>query len=145
MYSPCILRYDMKVTLFIKGASTNYFGKSFQPMWIGLTHMDAPQWLEVEGCIKSIDLLKTFHSSFKIFFHYYNNYLMLQLRNQTYYFNNGVAPTYVYSHIVCASKFVMPPTSHSVKGNHPTYELLNETLQLIKKTLEDCWAMDDDA
>jgi hypothetical protein len=39
----------------------------------------------------------------------------------------------------------MPPTLHSVRRNHPTYELLNETFQLIKETFEDCHAMDDDA
>ncbi len=61
--------------------------------------------------------------------HYYD---LLRLRSQTYYFNNGTTPDYVYSHIVCASKFVIPPTLHSVKGNHPTYELLNEILQFIK-------------
>jgi len=70
---------------------------------------------------------------------------MLRLRSRTYYFNDGIAPIYVYSHIVCASKFVMPPTLHSVRGNCPTYELINEIFQLIEKTLEHCWAMDDDA
>ncbi len=74
--------------------------------------------------------------------HYYD---LLRLRSQIYYFNDDIVPAYVYSHIICASKFVMPPTSHNVTGNHPTYELPNETLQLIKETLEDRHAMDDDA
>jgi hypothetical protein len=39
----------------------------------------------------------------------------------------------------------MPPTSHSVRGNHPTYELPNEKFQLINETFEDRQAMDDDA
>jgi len=79
----------------------------------------------------------------KYFFqrHYYD---LLRL-SQIYYFNDGIVPAYVYSHIICASKFVMPPTSHNERGNHPTYELPNETLQLIKETLEDRHAMDDDA
>jgi hypothetical protein len=59
-------------------------------------------------------------------------YELIQPRSKTYYFNDSGQPTYVYSHIVCASKFVMPPTSHIVKGNYPTFELPNDTFQLIE-------------
>jgi hypothetical protein len=31
----------------------------------------------------------------------------------------------------------MPPTSHNVKGNYPTFELPNDILQLIEEALED--------
>jgi hypothetical protein len=49
-----------------------------------------------------------------------------------YYFNDSQQPTYVYSHIVCESKFAMPATLHIVKRNYPTFELPNETFQLIE-------------
>jgi hypothetical protein len=32
---------------------------------------------------------------------------------------------------------MMPPTSHIIKGNYPTFELPNDTLQLIEESLED--------
>jgi hypothetical protein len=54
-----------------------------------------------------------------------------------YYFNDEVEPAYIYSHLVCASKFTMPPTSHNIHGSYPTFELLIETLQLIEEALED--------
>jgi hypothetical protein len=56
--------------------------------------------------------------------------------SRTYYFKDDVPPNYIYSHLlVCASKFAMPPTSHSIKGSYPTFELPNETLHLIEEAL----------
>jgi hypothetical protein len=56
----------------------------------------------------------------------------------TYFFNNDVEPTYIYFHLVCVAKFGMPPTSHSVRANYPTFELLVvDTLQLIEEALDD--------
>jgi len=70
---------------------------------------------------------------------YYN---LLQLGNKTYYFNDDAPLAYIYSHLICASKFAMPPTSHSVKGSYPTFELPNETLHLTEKALEDLRHLD---
>lgn len=60
---------------------------------------------------------------------------MLQLRS--YDFDHEAEPTYIYSHLVYASKFAMPPISHNVHTSYPTFELSNESLQLIQKALED--------
>jgi hypothetical protein len=60
----------------------------------------------------------------------------------TYYFNDDVPLAYIYSHLVCASKFAMPPTSHSVIRSYPTFELPNETFHLIEKALEDLRHLD---
>jgi hypothetical protein len=38
---------------------------------------------------------------------------------------------HVYSHLVVASKFVLPPTSHVVRGSLCTYELSLEVLASI--------------
>jgi hypothetical protein len=45
---------------------------------------------------------------------------------------------------VYASKFVMPPISHNVHTSYPTFELSNETLQLIQKALEDLRVLNGD-
>jgi hypothetical protein len=42
------------------------------------------------------------------------------------------------------SKFAIPPTSHNIRGNYPSFELPVETLQLIEKTLEDLRLLDGD-
>ncbi len=70
---------------------------------------------------------------------YYN---LLWLGSRTYYFNDDAPPTYIYSHLVYASKFVMPPMSHSVRRSYPMFELSNETLHLIEKALEDLKHLD---
>jgi hypothetical protein len=61
----------------------------------------------------------------------------------TYYFNDDAPLAYIYSHLVYASKFAMPPTSHSIRGSYPTFELPNETLILIEETLKDLRQMFD--
>jgi len=71
-------------------------------------------------------------------------YELIQPRSKTYYFNDSGQPSYVYSHIVCTSNFAMPPTSHTVKENYPTFELPNDTLQLIIKSFEDIRLMHND-
>jgi hypothetical protein len=48
-------------------------------------------------------------------------------RSRTYLFNHDLKHAYVYSHLMCASNFAMPP-SHNIKGSYPTFELLIETL-----------------
>ncbi len=56
-------------------------------------------------------------------------YDLLQFEIKTYYFNEEVEPVYIYSHLVCVSKFTMPPTSHNIRGSYPTFELPVETHQ----------------
>jgi hypothetical protein len=43
---------------------------------------------------------------------------------------------YVFSHLVLASKFSLPPTLHSVKGKYVTYELTHEVAYVILDALE---------
>jgi hypothetical protein len=57
-------------------------------------------------------------------------------KSKTYYFNDGAKPTYIYSHLVCASKFTTPPASHNICGSYPTFKLPIKTLQSIEKALE---------
>jgi hypothetical protein len=73
--------------------------------------------------------------------HYYN---LIWPRNRSYHFNDEVKLAYIYSHLMCASKFAMPPTSHNVHGSYPTFELQNETLQLIEEALEDLHVLHGD-
>jgi hypothetical protein len=42
------------------------------------------------------------------------------------------------------SKFAMPPISHNIRGKYLSFEVLIETLQLIKKTFEDLRLLDGD-
>jgi hypothetical protein len=53
-------------------------------------------------------------------------YDILRLGSLTYYFNDDAQPAYVYSNLVCATKFIMPPTSHNVRGNYATFEPPND-------------------
>jgi hypothetical protein len=55
-------------------------------------------------------------------------YDLLRSRSRTYFFNDDAQPTYIYSHLVYATKFIMPPTSHNVRGNYLTFELPNDIL-----------------
>jgi hypothetical protein len=71
-------------------------------------------------------------------------YELIQPGSMTYYFCDNGQPTYVYFHIVCASKFVIPPTLHVVKGNYLTFELSYEILQLIEESFEDLRLMQND-
>jgi hypothetical protein len=73
--------------------------------------------------------------------HYYD---LIRPRSKSYYFNDEVRLAYIYSHLVCASKFAMPPTSHNVHGSYSTFELQNETLQLIEKVFEDLHVLHGD-
>jgi hypothetical protein len=77
-----------------------------------------------------IPTMKEIASSMGSIMIYYNS-------GTRHYFNDEAKLACIYSHLVCASKFTMPPTSHNIRGSYPTFELLIETLQLIKKALED--------
>ncbi len=71
-------------------------------------------------------------------------YELIRPGNRTYYFNDNGQFVYVYSHILCASKFAMPPTLQIIKGNYPAFELPNDILQLIKESLENLRLMHND-
>ncbi len=45
-------------------------------------------------------------------------YDLLRLGSRTYFFKDDAQPTYISLHLVCAAKFIMPPTSHNVRGNY---------------------------
>jgi hypothetical protein len=92
--------------------------------------------------IVKLDVSNTYYEGdFVICGHYYD---LIWLGNKSYYFNDEANSAYIYSHLVCASKFAMPPTSHNVHGSYPTFELQNETLQLIEETLEDLHVLHGD-
>lgn len=54
----------------------------------------------------------TYYEGDEVIQNYY--YDLLHPRNKTYFFNDDVEPAYIYSHLMCASKFGIPPTSHNV-------------------------------
>jgi hypothetical protein len=43
---------------------------------------------------------------------------------------------YAFSHLILASKFSMPPISHSMKGRYEIYELIIEVAKVIVEALE---------
>jgi hypothetical protein len=58
-------------------------------------------------------------------------YKRLHLGNKSYYLPEDSPPTWVYSHLILASKFPMSPTMHVVRGSLCTHELSNEVLNII--------------
>ncbi len=44
---------------------------------------------------------------------------------------------YVFSHLVFATKFTMPPTAHIVKGSFATFQLMINVLKIILHELEE--------
>ncbi len=111
-------------------------GENGKQLW--LMFCDKPKHVVIETFIDAYK--NTYYEGDKLIWgHYYD---LLQLGSKTYYFNDDVPHAYIYSHLVCASKFAMPPTAHSVRGSYPTFELPNETLHLIKEALEDLRHLD---
>jgi hypothetical protein len=51
--------------------------------------------------------------------------------SRSYYLFEDAPHVYQYSHLVVASKFAMPPTTHSLRGWNATYELSLENLDII--------------
>jgi hypothetical protein len=68
-------------------------------------------------------------------------YERLCLGNKSYYLLEDSPPTYVYPHIVVASKFVLPPTTHVVRGSLCTYELSANVLVIIQEGIS-CQLLD---
>jgi hypothetical protein len=48
----------------------------------------------------------------------------------------------VFSHLILASKFSMPPTCHVVKGDDATYEFTQVVTEVILEALEDVKLLD---
>jgi len=49
----------------------------------------------------------------------------------TYWLRDDKPQSYVFSHLVIASKFSMAPTAHAVKGCFKSYELKEDVLNII--------------
>jgi hypothetical protein len=58
-------------------------------------------------------------------------YKRLHLGNKSYYLLKDSPLTWVYFHLIMASKFPMSPIIHAIKGSLCTYELFNEVLRII--------------
>jgi hypothetical protein len=58
-------------------------------------------------------------------------YERLRLRSRTYLLRNDKEPTAIYSHLVLASKFHLPPIVHPVKSRFSGYELQPEVKEII--------------
>jgi hypothetical protein len=59
----------------------------------------------------------------------------IALENRSYYLLKNSCPTFVYSHLIVAYKFPMPPTTHVVRGSLSTSELFTKVLGFIHKGL----------
>jgi hypothetical protein len=112
------------------GASIVVLCKSRNDKQFSLLICDKPKHIVMETFIDAY--INTYYERDNMICGRY--YVLIWPRSMTYYFNDSGQLAYVYFHIVCASKFVMPPTLHIVKGNYPTFEFPNETLQLIKES-----------
>lgn len=55
--------------------------------------------------------------------------------NKSYVYLSESNVAYIPPHLVCASKFSMPPANHRVKGGHQVYYLEDETLELIRAAI----------
>jgi hypothetical protein len=45
-------------------------------------------------------------------------------------------PTFVFSHLIVASKFRMPLTAHTMRGSNVTFELTPDVIGIIQHRLE---------
>jgi hypothetical protein len=51
--------------------------------------------------------------------------------------SRNVSVDTLFNHLVLASKFSLAPIVHIVKGTYATYELSNETMNIIMVAIED--------
>lgn len=65
-------------------------------------------------------------------------YERLHQNNKSYYLLEDSPLAYVYSHLVVPSNFVLPPTTHVVKGSLYTYEVFVGVLAIIQEGIS-CW------
>ncbi len=59
-----------------------------------------------------------------------------QVGSHIYVFRNDKPLAYVFSHLIIASKFIMPPIIHFIKGNYVTHELRYDVLSCIIDVVE---------
>ncbi len=59
-----------------------------------------------------------------------------QVGSHTYVFRNEKPLAYIFSHLIIASKFIMPPIIHFIKGNYVIYELRYDVLNCIIDVVE---------
>jgi hypothetical protein len=63
-------------------------------------------------------------------------YERLQPSSRLYILLKDSTPTFVFSHLIVASKFKMPPTTHSVRGSNVIYELTVDVIGIIHLGLD---------
>jgi hypothetical protein len=61
---------------------------------------------------------------------------VLQSGSRTYLLKDDKLLAYVFSHLVLASKFSLPPTTLMVRKTYATYELFSEAISLIMVALK---------
>jgi hypothetical protein len=61
---------------------------------------------------------------------------LLQPWSHSYTLRDDKPLAFLFSHLILASKFSMPPTLHVVKGNYATYELTHDVEEVILEALE---------
>lgn len=64
------------------------------------------------------------------------SYDRLSISRCTYLLRGDKPPTYIFSHLILASKFSMPPTSHIMKGKYASYELLPQVIDIVANAIE---------
>ncbi len=62
---------------------------------------------------------------------------MLQSGNRTYLLKDDKPFAYVFSHLVLAFEFSLPPTTHMVKRTYAAYELSNDAISVIMVAIKD--------
>ena len=60
-----------------------------------------------------------------------NYYERVREDSRSYYLLDDAPVVYQYSHLVVASKFSIPPTTHFMKGRYRTYESTLEIADII--------------
>jgi hypothetical protein len=63
-------------------------------------------------------------------------YHQLQPRNHSYTLRDDKPTTFIFSHLILASKFSMLPTLHFVKCNYATYELTHDVEEVILEAFD---------
>jgi hypothetical protein len=57
--------------------------------------------------------------------------------NKSFVYLSESNVAYIHAHLLCASKFPMPPANHRIKGDDPVYRLSDETLELIRTAINE--------
>jgi hypothetical protein len=69
-------------------------------------------------------------------------YDIFKLGSCTYILKNDKPIAHVYSHLVLASKFSLPPIAHGIKGSYASYELDGSVIDIISDTLDQIKLLD---